>query len=455
MQENFSRNLKERNLSDAFEELQQSRMYYENQNRTQMQNKRQGVTNLSYEFQNNSPCHESKTADFSVTVQKIVLIIIGIIFIVLAVIPKNDTYAKEEEKVVISSDFEENNNTMNLTNIIIDNIKVVKSKKSVKEEREIPFEEVEENDPLLPKDERVIVQEGKNGLANISAVQTFENDELIEEKILESNTLEEGTKQIVHIGTSEFLANHKIHIGDKMYLTQNSTIKSEANNSSKDINEIKQYMDVTLTGLSGEWCKISFENQEGFIKSNLLTSSSTTPSIVEKNRIQKIIYGVNIDMPLNNPSGLNLSDFKKILSNNPDDTNNVFKNNYKAFYDVEQKYNVNGVFLAALAIHESAWGTSQIANDKKNLFGYGAYDSDPYNGSYEFEEYIDGIELVAKVFAKYYINPAGTKIYDDQLANAKYYYGTNLQAINQRYSTDKNWYTKVYKYMDLLYNKLV
>ena len=41
---------------------------------------------------------------------------------------------------------------------------------------------------------------------------------------------------------------------------------------------------------------------------------------------------------------------------------------------MEKKYNINGIFLASMAIHESGWGTSQIAQDKKNLFGYGSYD---------------------------------------------------------------------------------
>ena len=31
-------------------------------------------------------------------------------------------------------------------------------------------------------------------------------------------------------------------------------------------------------------------------------------------------------------------------------------------------YHINGVFLASMAIHESGWGTSTIAKDKKNLF---------------------------------------------------------------------------------------
>ncbi len=45
-----------------------------------------------------------------------------------------------------------------------------------------------------------------------------------------------------------------------------------------------------------------------------------------------------------------------------------FEQNADYFYYVEKQYNINGVFVAAIGIHESNWGTSKIAKDKKNLF---------------------------------------------------------------------------------------
>ena len=164
---------------------------------------------------------------------------------------------------------------------------------------------------------------------------------------------------------------------------------------------------------------------------------------------------VNIEMQLNKISGLTLNDYKNIFSNLSSDTNNIFKDNYKTFYNVEKKYNINGIFLASIAIHESNWGTSQIAQDKKNLFGYGAYDDTPYESSYEFESYAEGIETVAKSLVKYYINPPGTKIYDGETASSWYYNGPTLSGVNTRYASDKDWHKKVYSYMELLYNKLI
>ena len=159
-------------------------------------------------------------------------------------------------------------------------------------------------------------------------------------------------------------------------------------------------------------------------------------------------------MELNKSSGLTEDDFKKVLSGIPQDTKHIIEDNYKKFYEIDTKYNINGIFLASIAIHESAWGTSTIANNKKNLFGYGAYDSSPYESSYNFTEYSGGIETVAKALVKNYLNPAGTKIYDDQEATGLFYNEPTVKGVNTRYASDKEWYSKVFKYMEMLYDRL-
>ena len=127
---------------------------------------------------------------------------------------------------------------------------------------------------------------------------------------------------------------------------------------------------------------------------------------------------------------------------------------YKNNSNMDTKYNINGIFLASIAIHESAWGTSTIANDKKNLFGYGAYDNSPYESAYNFDEYSDGIETVAKALVKYYLNPAGTKIYDDEKATGSFYNGPTVADVNIKYATDPNWHKDVFSYMKKLYDIL-
>ena len=162
---------------------------------------------------------------------------------------------------------------------------------------------------------------------------------------------------------------------------------------------------------------------------------------------------LSFDMALNRPSGFSLEQFKIALSDSKD-INKIFEQNAEYFYYIEEQYSINGIFVAAIGIHESAWGTSRIARNKFNLFGYGAYDSNPYNGAYSFSSYSESIDLLARVLVKYYLNPKGTLIYDGQVASGKYYNGSTVSAVNQKYATDKNWANCVYKFMEYLYNKI-
>lgn len=382
----------------------------------------------------------------------VVLISIALVF------PKNISssisYAKTSTPENIS-EYELNRHRLNIQNIISENSEMERVKEQIVEEREIEFETNYNNNPSLPKGEEVVIQEGVLGKEKVTAVQTYENGNFVEEIILGKEKILDFVPKIIDIGTSEFLAKHKVHIGDTMYLTSASTLKKEADTTSEDVAELKESIDVKLLELPNEeYAKVSFDGIEGYIQTSKLTSTSTTPSIVEKNRIQRILLKVNIDMELNRTSGLTLNDYKKIFTGLPNDTNNIFQDNYSVFYNMDKKYNINGIFLASIAIHESNWGTSQIAQDKNNLFGYGSYDDTPYESSMEFESYSEGIETVAKSLVKYYLNPTGTKIYDGETAAGWYYNGPTLQGVNTRYASDKDWYTKVYSFIELLYNRL-
>ena len=112
------------------------------------------------------------------------------------------------------------------------------------------------------------------------------------------------------------------------------------------------------------------------------------------------------------------------------------------------------VFLASIGIHESAWGTSKIANDKNNLFGFTAYDSDPYNSATSFDNYENAINKVAEVLSTKYLHVAGTKISDELTATGTYFNGTSAKSVNVRYASDTGWADKVFNYMQYLYNKL-
>ena len=348
---------------------------------------------------------------------------------------KNVSKIKEEVKI------EPNNNTIDVLALMISNNDTKQT--VINEEREIAFQTVKEEDSQLPKGEEIKTVEGKAGKRQVTVLQKNIDNERITEEIVENIILEEPVTEVIHIGTSEFLNTYKVHIGDNMYLTENEDLKKEANEESETVEEIKRYLDLEILEVSENWTKVKYQDEEGYLPNEKLTSEEVTPLIKEKNRIATLQLGVTLDMDLSKPSGLTLSDFKTALTDNKNDKNNIFSENVEAFYKAEQEYQINGIFIAAIGIHESAWGNSYLAKEKKNLFGYKAYDRDPINSAQMFETYEECIDTVARAVAKNYLSPTGS-----------YYYGTTAQAVNTKYASDKSWYTKVFSYMEYLYDKL-
>ena len=269
--------------------------------------------------------------------------------------------------------------------------------------------------------------------------------------------LENIIKENTHISSKEEIIKEEVELEYiTKYRNNNELLKGTTQVSQEGRNGIQQ---IITKRIYDEQDNLISEEQLGatVVKSsiNKIIDVGTAEKKVIENKIAEKALGdgLSFDMALNKPSGFSQEQFQKALTDEKD-KNKIFENNAKYFYLIEQQYNINGMFVAAVGIHESAWGTSKIAQNKHNLFGYGAYDSNPYNGAYSFTEYSECIDLIARVFAKYYINPAGTKIYDGNGASGKYYSGSTLSAINKKYATDPNWANAVYKYMQYLYGKI-
>ena len=457
-------NQENRNLSDVFKELQEiksnsksSKLASKQFEKQLKQEKKSKSKMRKAEFQKSM---NSSLPDYPNDL-KLSHIVVGCSILVVSFalfFPKDlsfsNSFAKEDNHGKAKS-YELNRHHLNMQNIISENTNVALKRTHLVEEREVEFETNFTEIPSLPKGEQIVKQEGVNGKDKFTVLQTFENDQLSNEIILDRVKVVEPVPKLIDLGTSEFLAKNKIHIGDKLYLKNSYSLKDSIEDNSNTVAEVKEAIDVKLLELPNEdWAKVSFDGVEGFIPTSRLTSSAVSPSILEKNRIQRILMKVNLGLELNKPSGLSLKDYEKIFSNLEEDRNSVFYNNYKVFYNVEKKYNINGIFLAAMAIHESSWGTSQIAREKHNLFGYGAYDHNPLEESFEFETYEECIETVAKSLVKYYLNPSGTVIYDGEIAKGWYYNGPTLLGINTRYASDSEWHNKVFNHMEMLYNRL-
>ena len=383
---------------------------------------------------------------------------------------QNMSYAKDETKADTKETTAEPENikisnaeNINIDDIINKNYNPNYREEIMQEEQELEYLTTYKENYDIPKGISYVTQEGRKGTQKITIKRIYDGENLISEEQIGAVIIKAALNKVIEIGEGKSTSTKKVKVGDIVYVTSDMlAVMSEASEDSEKILTLTTNDELEVLEIQDSWYKVSHSKATGWVKKECTTyidltskeeakqeESNTSNQTESKTQVQSLSF----NMQLNKPSGLSLEQFKKVLSDTQD-INKVFENNAEYFYYIEQQYNINGIFVAAVGIHESAWGTSAISKQKHNLFGYGAYDSNPYNGAYSFSDYSESIDLIARVFVKYYLNPKGTNIYGGEKAAGSYYTSPTLTGVNNKYASDKNWANAVYKHMQYLYNKL-
>lgn len=413
---------------------------------------------------------EKKEKKVKITIKHVIYFLVFIVFMLYSILFYNLYFSKEvyateeiadnnEEKIKIS-----NANEIDLEEIITQN-----TNDGQREEYEVREEVLEyitkyRTNTSIPKGIVQVVQEGRQGTQEVTIKKTYKDDTLVNEEQINQKVTKASINKIVEIGGGLGTSNYTAKVGDTLYVTSDRlSVMVEPNENSQKVATLSENDTLELKAIQGSWYQIESGTARGYVKAECTTyinpnKPNENETITEQENTNsktanELKSTLSFNMALNKPSGLSLEQFKNVL-NDDKDKNNIFSKNAEYFYYIEKQYNINGIFVAAVAIHESAWGTSRISLEKKNLFGYGAYDSNPYNSAYNFSDYSESIDLLARVFVKYYLNPKGTNIYGGEIATGSYYNGATLTGVNTKYATDKNWASSVYQYMQYLYNKL-
>lgn len=99
-------------------------------------------------------------------------------------------------------------------------------------------------------------------------------------------------------------------------------------------------------------------------------------------------------------------------------------NEAEYFISASTMYDVSIFHIIAHAALEGDWGRSKIARDKKNLFGWAAYDSSAYDSALGFSSFGECIMEWTKWFRDTYL-----------LQSGKYFCGNSEFGVNINYAT--------------------
>ncbi|MCI5535807.1 MAG: glucosaminidase domain-containing protein, partial [Clostridiales bacterium] len=102
----------------------------------------------------------------------------------------------------------------------------------------------------------------------------------------------------------------------------------------------------------------------------------------------------------------------------------------EAFWQAEQNYDVNCLFVMAIASHESANGT--MCFRPNNMFGF---------GTSGFSSKAECIDVVSRALANNYLSTSGSL-----------YSGKTISSVNKRYAASTTWDDKVARNMTRYYS---
>ncbi|WP_251028751.1 SH3 domain-containing protein [Bacillus sp. ISL-18] len=227
---------------------------------------------------------------------------------------------------------------------------------------------------------------------------------------------------------------------EKTYLvTDDLRLRQADNTSAAVLTVIPNGSTVTSAEqTSNGWFKVTYNGNTGYVSGTYLKE-------YQKEDNYKFI-------DLRTASPVTASQINAYIAANVNGRPSVLLNKGQAFIDAGKTYGVNALYLAAHAIHESGFGTSNISLGKLNLFGYGAFDITPFVGAYRFSTIDDCINYIAQKIKSDYLNPEGTHFEGAFLGYRTN--GTNGTrdasksiGMNYWYASDPNWANAIAQHM--------
>ena len=103
------------------------------------------------------------------------------------------------------------------------------------------------------------------------------------------------------------------------------------------------------------------------------------------------------------------------------------------FLNYQNQYGINALIAIGVAANESAWGTSNIARNKNNLFGLNAVDTSPGQSANTYSSVDSCVKTFMETYmSKRYLNP-NAGVY------AGGYLGNKASGMNVKYASDPYW----------------
>lgn len=236
--------------------------------------------------------------------------------------------------------------------------------------------------------------------------------------------------------------------GKTFAVRANLNVRKEPNTDSAILATISKGTIIAPTHkTSNNWFKITYNNTIGYVSGDYVTE------VVTGAPLNGVRDGYQF-IDLRTTAPVTAEQINRYIENYVNSTKkqSVLLGKGQAFIDAGKKYGINALYLAAHAIHESAFGTSRLALTKYNLFGYGAYDATPFVAAYRFSSVEESIDYIARRLKATYLNPTSSYFKGPYLGfRTNTLAGTRVdessEGMNFYYASDPYWGQSIARHM--------
>ena len=138
-------------------------------------------------------------------------------------------------------------------------------------------------------------------------------------------------------------------------------------------------------------------------------------------------------LPLRSKTAYTTDQLNNVLNSKIAGRTSAMTNIAGTFLNYQNQYGINALIAIGVAANESAWGTSNIARNKNNLFGLNAVDTSPGQSANTYSSVDSCVKTFMETYmSKRYLNP-NAGVY------AGGYLGNKASGMNVKYASDPYW----------------
>ena len=219
-----------------------------------------------------------------------------------------------------------------------------------------------------------------------------------------------------------------------------------------DSDRVSNRVKTWITEATGKTPTVKNTN-ETVTESNTTSNSESNDLVSDKNSIFNGSYDNSVlgslDIKTQLPK-LTVNQISTIISKHFNKSSVITPDDAKGIYDAQMSTGMSALAILGIGALESGWGTSKIAKEKNNIWGYGATNDNPGGNAHSYSKMSEGASQFAQEFMKTYYNGYGAKSINSAGT------GDNPAGMGYAYfdygGIDPSWATKVSSIMGTLYD---